>query len=286
MVASISGPDERKSGEKAKAAELGAADFQRIVERVHSDTGIVLKPHKAVMVKSRLARRLEALGYSSFDQYLNYLDAPEGSDEHRHFHNALTTNLTSFFREDDHFDHLKSELSRGDFSKSNRIRLWSAACSTGEEPYTMAMTLASVPGILEHPNLKILATDIDTNVLDKCRQATYPYDRVEAVPKGLREKYFTSVSANNFQIITSIREIISFKNMNLLEECPFSGDFDFIFCRNVIIYMDTDTKMSLVSRLARRLRMGGVLYLGHSEAILKKHPLLKSEGRSIYRRVA
>ena len=266
--------------------ELGSADFQRIVDRVHSDTGIVLKPHKAVMVKSRLARRLDALGYTTVEEYLDHLDSPNGADEHRNFHNALTTNLTSFFRDDDHFDHLREELARDEIKNSPRLRLWSAACSTGEEPYSMAMTIASVDNVIDHCDLKILATDLDTIVLDRCRAACYNSDRVDSVPKEYREKFFEKENDGKYKIIEKLRKKITFRHMNLLEDWPFGGDFDFIFCRNVIIYMDTETKMSLVSRLARKLSPGGVLYLGHSEAILKRHPLLEPEGRSVYRRIS
>lgn len=257
--------------------------FRRIAERVFATCGIVLKDHKRQMIYTRLARRLRALGLDDFGAYLDLLEGRDGAQELQEFTNAVTTNLTSFFREAHHFDHLRSTLLEPAAAAPGRarVRIWSAGCSTGEEPYSIALS-ALASKAAERCDLRILATDLDTKVLSKAEAGVYPADRAADVPADVR----AGLSRRGDQVEASraARDLIAFRRLNLLHDWPFSGPFDVIFCRNVLIYFDAATKASLVDRFAKVLAPNGVLYLGHSESLLGEHALLTSEGRTIYRR--
>lgn len=272
------------------AGDVGAqrmtdADFARATELVFELSGIVIKEHKREMIYSRLARRLRALGYPDYTSYLDYVASDAGKDEIGELLNAVTTNLTSFFRESHHFDHLRDEIldpmaTRG----ADRVRLWSAACSTGEEPYSIAMSVMSSK-LAQHRDLKILATDLDTNVLSKAREGVYPRERIDPAPAEVAQRYAKPVDASTIRISDELRRMITFNRLNLQHEWPVRGPFDAIFCRNVLIYFENDAKKRIVERLARLIRPGGALYLGHSESLLGENALLVSEGRTIYRRL-
>ena len=262
-------------------------EFDRIAMRIRAMSGIVLKAHKRQMVYTRLARRLRALRLTSFTDYLDLLDRPEGAPELEAFSNALTTNLTSFFRESHHFDHLRREILVPRLAEGRRrIRVWSAGCSTGEEPYSIAISAlgkggpAAIPGV----DLRILATDLDTTVLARAAGGRYPAARAQDVPAPLRAGAILHRSPEEVEVAPALRAAVAFRRLNLLHVWPFRGPFDAIFCRNVLIYFDSDTKAELVRRFADLLDAGGALYLGHSESLLGEHPLLRSEGRTIYRR--
>lgn len=268
-------------------------DFHFIVSLVKETTGIVLGDHKRAMVYGRLARRLRTLGLKSFVQYRELLQGDKGDGEIVGLTNAITTNLTKFFREDHHFDHLgKAALSEWRQSKSaaagkKRLRIWSAGCSTGEEPYSIAMTVAATLGNLNAYDVRILATDLDTNVLDRARRGIYPKEAAELVPAGLRSKYCNPLKGEDSQNVSmsdEIRKVISFKQLNLLGPWPMKGPFDVIFCRNVLIYFDGPTKRSLIERYTAMLRPGGWLYIGHSESVVGGFPGLAMAGRTTYQR--
>lgn len=256
--------------------------FSRIARRVKANTGIVLKDHKSVMVQARIARRLRELGFSDFKSYVDYLESPTGHAEITHFCNAITTNLTSFFRENHHFEHFERELQSKKIDPDQNFRIWSAGCSTGEEPYCISMVLTTCPKI--SATTKILATDLDTDVLAKGRAGRYSVEKVDGIPDRFRNSITLGPGPNEFEFSNDLKNKITFNRLNLLEKWPFKNKFDIIFCRNVLIYFDTETKMHLVKKFANALRPSGVLYLGHSETILEEHPLLNSEGRTTYRR--
>ncbi|MGM0586704.1 MAG: CheR family methyltransferase [Pseudomonadota bacterium] len=284
-------PPARRPGRPAAPAEFGGefvmsdAEFARIADKVLSVAGIVLKEHKRQMVYTRLSRRLRALGMTSFTDYLDLLDGPEGRAELVEFSNAVTTNLTSFFREAHHFDHLREEvLEPLRRAGRTRLRLWSAGCSTGEEPYSIAMTVQQLGARMTGADLRILATDLDTSVLSRAEAGVYPEARLQDAPGELRARGCRRRGPGEVEMARELRAMIVFRRLNLLGDWPFRGPFDAIFCRNVLIYFDAATKAALVRRFAQALTEDGVLYLGHSESLLGEHPLLHSEGRTIYRR--
>lgn len=263
---------------------LTEAQFAEISRLVGELTGIVLKSHKREMIHSRLSRRLRALNLKSFEAYFALLSSDAGADEIGHLINAVTTNLTSFLREGHHFDHLKAEvIAPMAASGASRLRIWSSACSSGEEPYTIVMTALSTNGFSKIRDAKILATDLDTEILARAKRGVYDEDRVKSVPKALLDAAATR-RGDSIEFSPQSKSFITFRQLNLLHKWPMSGPFDAIFCRNVLIYFDAPTKRDIVDRMANLLRPDGALYLGHSESILGDHPLLSSEGRTIYRR--
>ncbi len=264
--------------------ELTDEDFRLASALVGRLTGIVIKEHKREMIQSRLSRRLRALGMSTFKQYLEYVQSDAGQGEIGELINVVTTNLTSFFREAHHFEDLKSvALPRAMTENPNRIRIWSSACSSGEEPYSIAMSVLESAAARSR-DLKILATDLDTNILARAAAGAYPAERCAAIPPAMLQSA-TNQRGGDHVFNEKVKGLITFRKLNLLENWPFSGLFDVIFCRNVLIYFGADTKRQLVDRMARIIRPGGTLYLGHSESLLGEHPLLRSEGKTIYRRL-
>ena len=276
--------DSRDTGAYGGEFNMSDAEFQRVADKVFEIAGIVLKDHKRQMVYTRLSRRLRALGMTSFTVYMDHLESGAGSREITEFSNAVTTNLTSFFREAHHFDHLRHEVLEplGKAGKS-RIRVWSAGCSTGEEPYSIALTARAAARSMGGADFRILATDLDTNVLAKAKAGIYPEARVADVPSELRSGAMSRRGAD-VEMSAQLKSMIAFRQLNLLHAWPFRGPFDVIFCRNVLIYFDAETKAGLVRRYAEALTDDGILYLGHSESLLGEHSLLSSEGRTIYRR--
>jgi chemotaxis protein methyltransferase CheR len=266
--------------------EMTDADFTRVAKMVESLAGIILKDHKRQMVYTRLSRRLRALGMQRFTDYLNHVESAAGAAELGEFANAVTTNLTSFFREGHHFSHLAEEV-LGPLTKAGerRVRIWSAGCSTGEEPYTIAMTALGENAVTAGRDFKILATDLDTNVLATGKKGFYADDRLKGVSEALRRTHM-KVDEGGAEFTDKVKKLISFRQLNLLHDWPLKGPFDAIFCRNVVIYFDAETKARLINRYAELLSPNGILYLGHSESLLGEHPLLRSEGRTIYRRRA
>ena len=257
------------------------SDFERIRTLLYQHSGIKLSDSKSNMVYSRLTRRLRATGMKSFQDYLQRVERDQG-EEWDAFINALTTNLTAFFREPHHFPLLRDHVLS---LRKRPLRLWCSAASTGEEPYTMAMTMVDAFGSFKPP-VQIIATDIDTNVLSKAQAGIYPLDRVEKLPPETLKRFFLKGSGNNagyVQVRKELRDLISFSQLNLLDaRWPVSGPFDVIFCRNVMIYFDKDTQYKILKRFAPMLEMHGLLFAGHSESLHHAADFFKLRGKTVY----
>lgn len=264
-------------------------DFDKLRQIIGERTGIALQDHKKNLVYTRLARRLRALGLKTFVDYLTLIDSDKGEPEIGNLVNAITTNLTKFFREDHHFNHLKTVV-MPDLLQSikdghqSRIRVWSAGCSSGQEPYSIAMTMVEAAPRIGDMDAKILATDLDTNMLATGREGVYRTTDVDHMPGPYVDKYTEAVDQDKVQVKASLRRMIAFKQLNLLHRWPMKGPFDAIFCRNVMIYFDTPTKTALVERFTDILRPGGWFFLGHSESMLARTVNLQGHGSTIYRK--
>lgn len=278
-------------GEDKNSREFEFSDknFNEIVNIVKEKTGIKLADHKRNMVYSRLTKRLRELKFDNFTQYVNYIKNDKQGKETVNFVNAITTNLTSFFREKHHFDHLKKTIEAIVKSNPNnkRIRIWSSASSSGQEPYSIAMTLLdAIPNIASW-DAKILATDIDTGMLEKCKKGEYSIDMLDDIP-AIYRKRFVVKSNKDKKIMTmsdSLKKILTFKQLNLLHNFPMKGPFDVIFCRNVVIYFDKPTQIDLFNCMADLLKPDGIIYLGHSESLFKVSDRFKLEDKTTYRRI-
>lgn len=257
---------------------LTREDFRQIAAMIHADAGIHLPESKAALVYSRLAKRLRLLGVANFRDYCALVAHGGGVDERQKMLAALTTNVTRFFREPHHFEHLAKNilppLIEG-ARRGGRLRLWSAGCSSGQEPYSIALTLLSLMPDAGDYNIKILATDIDPYMLAEGQRGLYTETTMSDVPASLRSQWFAPVSDGGkrneptpiFGAVAGLRELIVFRELNLFGIWPMKGCFQAIFCRNVAIYFEEDAQMELWSRFALKLSPGGVLYIGHSERI-------------------
>lgn len=265
---------------------LSADDLRRIATLGAAILGLELGEGKRHMVYSRLSRRLRLLGFPSFKAYLDFLETPSGTDEREHFANALTTNLTAFFRKSHHFDHFERELLRvvPDDPK-RRFHVWSAGCSTGEEAYSAAMIMHANGPALSGREHRILATDIDTDVLQFALDGVYPRERLRGLPSRFQSAQYIHAEGSGMAITEAVRALVVFQILNLIAPLPIRGPFDVIFCRNVLIYFSPEVRLRLIDRMAKLLRVGGVLYLGHSESIMGNHSLLTPEGQTIYRKI-
>ncbi|MCG5243542.1 CheR family methyltransferase [Azospirillum doebereinerae] len=269
-----------------KSIHLDEGDFRFVAELARQRTGIQLNDSKRGLVQSRLVKRLRALNLSTIGEYIGLLRSPRGETEMVSLLNALTTNVTAFYRERHHFAHLtEAVVEPWRAQGGGRLRLWSAACSTGEEPYTLALTLLKAAPDAGRLGARILATDLDTGALDRAEAGVYRGEVVrDAVPPDLR-RHFRPHDDSRVTVGPEPRALVSFGHLNLLERWPVNGPFDAIFCRNVMIYFDRETKTTLCRRLAALLRPGGFLYLGHSESLLDRRIPLRPIGGTIYERV-
>ncbi len=267
--------------------ELGDAEFETIRRLVGERTGIVLSDAKRDMVYGRLARRLRALGLRSFGDYLaRLLDGD--AEEMVAFTNALTTNLTAFFREAHHFDYLQQTLLPTLLreKRQRRLRIWSAGCSTGEEPYSIAMVVRET--VPDDWDAKILATDLDSDVVSHAREGIYRAERVEGLSRERLRRWVRRGRGDKAHLVRmapALREIITFKTLNLMESWPMRGPFDLIFCRNVVIYFSKETQRVLFDRFADYLPSGGHLFIGHSESLHRVSDRFRLLGQTIYRKV-
>lgn len=259
-------------------------DFEWIRETVGRETGIQLSEAKGDMVYSRLARRLRALGLPDFASYRRLLvDDPERR-EMAHFVNALTTNLTAFFREAHHFEHLAGVLQEGRGS----VRIWSAGCSTGEEAYSAAITARDALGErAAAERVQIVASDLDSSVLEHAEAGIYEQRRVEGLSRAELRGHFLRGKGRNEGLVRvrpEVRRLVTFQQLNLLHEWPFREPFDIVFCRNVIIYFSKEIQRRLFERVAEVMAPGGWLYIGHSETLWKVSERFEPHGRTIYRK--
>lgn len=266
--------------------EFSRSDFEHIRDLVGDRTGIVLSDHKIDMVYGRLSRRLRQLGINKFAEYLSRLEGDE--QELIEFTNALTTNLTSFFREPHHFDFLRTiGLSTLLKNRPNKkLRIWSAGCSTGEEPYTIAMTVKEAMASYANWDVKILATDLDSNVVNRAQAGIYAQEKVNGVDQTRIKKWFRKgrgdEHAGQMKVSADLQDMITFKQLNLMHDWPMEGPFDIIFCRNVVIYFNKDTQRELFDRYADYMADDGYLFVGHSESLHKVTERFKLIGKTIY----
>jgi chemotaxis protein methyltransferase CheR len=249
-------------------------DFKEICSLTHRLAGIHLNEGKRELVSARLGKRIRKLGLKSLGEYISYVREQKTQEELTSMLDALTTNLTSFWRESKHFDYLTNTLlprwiSNAEQTRESRLRVWSAGCSTGEEPFGAAMLLLNE---LEQYkiDLKVLATDLSTKVLETAKAGLYDAERIKHVPAEIRAQYFVPEKTDEktrYRVHPRIRGIVSFSRLNLMDPWPMKGLFDYIFCRNVMIYFDKPTQQALVDRYYGILRSGGVLFVGHSESL-------------------
>jgi len=269
---------------------LSDKEFDKIRDRIYQIAGISLGEAKRVLVVSRLTKIVRAKNIKSFDAYVDFLDKRASRDDKQVFVNALTTNLTRFYREDHHFDHLVEYVGRlvaNPRYKSStgkpRLRIWSAGCSTGQEPYTIAMALMQNFPQLKSWDFKILATDVDTDVIAKAAMGIYPAGELEGLSKS-QASVFEKMPDGNVRIPMNLRNLMTFKPLNLMLDWPMKGPFDAIFCRNVTIYFDKPTQTKVFERFSELLPEDGYLYIGHSENMRAAALGFCIDGKTIYRR--
>lgn len=262
---------------------LSEREFSRIKARVYTVAGISLSDAKRTLVVSRLSKVVRALGLSSFDSYVDHLERGGSAQDSQEFVNALTTNLTRFYREDHHFDHLRNYVAGLVASKPRgaRLRIWSAGCSTGQEPYTIGMDLLGAIPELKRWDFKILATDIDTAVIAKAARGIYPENETAGLSPE-RLKPFQRLGDGTVKIPDAVRELVSFKPLNLIGQWPMKGPFDAIFCRNVAIYFDKPTQGEVFGRFSKLLAPEAFLYIGHSENLGAGGEGFRLVGKTIY----
>lgn len=240
--------------------------FQHICKQVYSIAGISLRPGKENLVQGRLLKRLTALDLPSFENYIDFVEQDRSGRELAAMIDVLTTNKTSFFRESQHFDFLVKRVLPAVAQRDRSLRIWSAACSSGEEPYTIALSLLENIPDIDRWNIRILATDISDSMLVRARSAIYDRQAVTELPPGLVQQYFTCKD-HSYHLREQVRSLVSFAKLNLMSDWPMRGPFDVIFCRNAMIYFDKSTQQLLVNRFWDLLKRDGILFIGHSESL-------------------
>jgi len=268
------------SSEVLVPERLTEAQFREISSLVRSTCGINLHEGKKQLVQSRLAKRVRELGLRGYSEYIEYVTNDAGAAELTAMLDAISTNLTHFFREEEHFRYLARKVLPEVMARAGgdrRLRIWSAGCSTGEEPYSIAITLCENIPDLTCWDAKVLATDLSTRVLAHAEKATYPGERIKAVPPHQRSRYFRCIQARPdrlYRVEEPARSLVFFARLNLMDHWPMKEPFDAIFCRNVMIYFEKSTQAELVNRFCRILAPGGTLLIGHSESLTGiKHSL-------------
>ncbi|HYK25165.1 MAG TPA: protein-glutamate O-methyltransferase CheR [Steroidobacteraceae bacterium] len=272
----------------AREFDFGDEDFEALRTLVRSLTGISLGDQKRELVYGRLSRRLRALRLASFKEYRSLVAADPG--ELAQLVNAITTNLTAFFRERHHFDYLRDHVLRPRAAARRsglRLRIWSAGCSSGEEPYSIAMTVLEALAEVQHHDVRILATDLDSDMLARARTGLYPFERLKSMGPSRLGRFFDAEhdrGAAAGRVKREVAALVTFKQLNLIHALPMKGPLDAIFCRNTVIYFDKDTQRDLFARMAALQRPGDLLFLGHSESLFKVSMDYTLIGRTIYRR--
>lgn len=276
-----------ETSSRARDFELTDSEFQQLRGLVHAHTGISLSQAKRELVYGRLVRRLRALKLEGFADYIKLIEDDPG-DELQQFVNAVTTNLTSFYRESHHFEMLTETVIPQlvkDNAATRRIRIWSSACSTGEEPYSIAMALRDCQPAWAGYDVRVLATDLDTNCVAHARRGVYAEERVRNLPASLVRQHFEpGPQPGTFSVAQAARSLVTFGQLNLMQPWPIRGPLDVIFCRNVVIYFDKVAQRRLFDRMADLQREGGWLFLGHSETLFKVTTRYELVGRTVYRR--
>ncbi|MEM5788800.1 MAG: protein-glutamate O-methyltransferase [Syntrophobacteraceae bacterium] len=265
--------------------------FQQFSRLVYDQCGINLHEGKKALLQARLNKRLRLTGIPSYDDYYKIITSPGHAGEFIHFLDSVSTNLTFFFRESQHFDFLDSILpellARKQKEGKTRLRAWSAGCSTGEEPYTLAMCILAHIQELLRWDFRILASDISTRTLEVAANGIYSEEKIQKVPPAMRQVHFRRVGNNgkgDYEVGAHLKRIVTFRRLNLMEAYPFKGQFDFIFCRNVMIYFDKKTQEELVNKMAGFLTPGGYLFVGHSESLTGLNHKLTYIRPAIYRK--
>ena len=270
--------------------ELTEGEFGRLAAIAREDAGLMLPESKRQMVQSRMSRHLKRSHFESFDAYISHVERDKGGRDREELISLLTTNVSSFFREDHHFKTLETQVLPSlisDARRGSRVRIWSAGCSTGQEPYTIAMKALMMADDLGRLDFKILATDIDPNVLNTALAAIYPATETDSMPEPFRTRFITPATGapNHIAVEQSVRDMVSFRKLNLISDWPMRGQFDVIFCRNVVIYFDDEVQASLWPRFASALKPDGWFFLGHSERLgPSAENLFESAGVTTYRR--
>lgn len=263
---------ERRHSDVLSAFKFTDQDFRQISKVLHEEAGIFLSDAKAPLVYSRLTKRLRALGMENFRDYCSLVSREDGIDERQRMIAALTTNVTRFFREPHHFQHFKSnvvERKAALLRAGGRMRIWSAACSDGQEPYSIAMTILSVIPDAASLDIRVLATDIDPNMIAAGSAGEYSDEAMSAVPAGFKEKWFAPAPGRERSWIVSekLASLVAFRELNLVRPWPMKGRFDAIFCRNVVIYFEEKTQQEIWRRFVPSMTSDGFLYIGHSERV-------------------
>jgi len=273
-------------------SSMSDKEFKRLSEFVHSECGIKLPPSKKVMVEARLQKRLRTLGMSGYREYYEYLFSPNGLDEELvQLIDVITTNTTEFFRESRHFDILTQELLPAwrAVSGSRMFRVWSAGCSTGEEPYTLAIVLSEFAAGVPHFRFSILGTDISTRVLSMAKNGVYPEERVTKLSLELKKRYLLRSRDKDKKLVRlapEVRRLVEFRRLNFMEPFAFPEPMDTIFCRNVMIYFDRGTQEQLLRKFCSQLRPDGFLFIGHSESLTGMDLPLRQHAPTVYRKLA
>jgi chemotaxis protein methyltransferase CheR len=287
MKPASSYPDIKTVNDSIYQTPLHPTDFLKISQILHSITGIRMTTGKEELVRSRLMKRLRALNLNDFRAYLKYMEQDSTSQELHIMIDLLTTNKTSFFRENQHFDYMRTHILPDLKKRGTGIRVWSAGCSSGEEPYSIAMLLSEEWPPQDRYNVRILATDISDRILAKARTGEYEKENLQDIPDKFLPKYLTlvrSASTTTYSIKENLRKMIHFGKLNLMEKWPMQGPFDVIFCRNVMIYFDNETQVRLVQRFRDLLSSGGHLLIGHSESLVTNSGGLKYVQPATYKK--
>ena len=265
---------------------MDTSTFNGFRELIYAHSGITLGPNKEALVSSRIGKRMRVLRLEDPREYLHRVKEDAAGNEIVYLLDAISTNVTSFFRESRHFDLLRELAEKWYAAGQRRFRIWCAASSSGEEPFSIAITLREAMPC-DEMDVRILATDISTQVLETGRHAVYPQDRIESVPETLRNKYFQSLKTQTgctWRVNAEVRALVEFRRLNLMDRFDFKSTFPLIFCRNVMIYFDRLTQADLVRRLGGILQPGGYLFVGHSESLAGIDHCLEYLEPAIYRK--
>lgn len=286
--------EKRKNPPPRKAAtrSMSDKDFKRFSEFIHSECGIKLPPAKKTMVEARLQKRLRVLGMEDYNSYCDFLFSEAGMEKELHnLIDVVTTNTTSFFREPKHFEFLSNNVLPRWFERNRGARplsIWSAGCSAGMEPYTLSIVLSEFQELNPGFRFSILATDISNTVLQQAVRGVYNMDQVETIPQNLKKKYLLKSKDKTkrlVRVVKDLRNMVSFRRLNFMENFSFREKMDIIFCRNVIIYFDRPTQEVLLKKFCNNLRQDGNLFIGHSESLAGMALPLQQIAPTIYRRL-